>query len=219
MWNLGVRRLPPTHSTCSGGGPACILQWLTIPTMKNCDGHNSIYKAGALFGFVIRQLNSSKTQNSDGRETLHFIGLVYIWMNSLYWRVGAEKLLNLGMCFWALSSIGKENLLTVTFHPLMDKSVQQWPAVITEGGASVSVDFKFVLAPGVLGEKKHITHSTHRKATFLNRVKLRPRHAPLPCPRSIDPDCAPCSGVMQWMVATLPHHILSGCPDYGPRNA
>lgn len=46
--------------------------------MKNCDGIHSIYKSGALFGFVNRQLNSLKTQNFDGGETLHFVGLVYI---------------------------------------------------------------------------------------------------------------------------------------------
>lgn len=43
--------------------------------------------------------------------------------------------------------------LTVTFHPLVNKPVQQRPAVVTEGGAGVRVDFKFVFAPGILGGK------------------------------------------------------------------
>lgn len=43
--------------------------------------------------------------------------------------------------------------LTVTFHPLVNKPVQQRPAVVTEGGAGVCVDFKFVFAPGILGGK------------------------------------------------------------------
>ena len=44
--------------------------------------------------------------------------------------------------------------LTVTFHPLVNEPVQQRPAVVTEGGAGVRVDFKFVFAPGILGENK-----------------------------------------------------------------
>lgn len=43
--------------------------------------------------------------------------------------------------------------LTVTFHPLVNEPVQQRPAVVTEGGAGVRVDFKFVFAPGILGGK------------------------------------------------------------------
>lgn len=38
----------------------------------------------------------------------------------------------------------------------MDKSIQQGPAVVAEGGASIRVDLKLVLAPGVLrGEEAH----------------------------------------------------------------
>lgn len=43
--------------------------------------------------------------------------------------------------------------LTVTFHPLVNEPIQQRPAVVTEGGAGVRVDFKFVFAPGILGGK------------------------------------------------------------------
>lgn len=43
--------------------------------------------------------------------------------------------------------------LTVTFHALVDEPVEQGAAVVTEGGAGVGVDFKFVLAPGILGGK------------------------------------------------------------------
>lgn len=43
--------------------------------------------------------------------------------------------------------------LTVTFHPLVNEPVEQRPAVVTEGGAGVRVDFKLVFAPGILGGK------------------------------------------------------------------
>lgn len=43
--------------------------------------------------------------------------------------------------------------LTVTLHPLVNEPIQQRPAVVTEGGAGVRVDFKFVFAPGILGGK------------------------------------------------------------------
>ena len=44
--------------------------------------------------------------------------------------------------------------LTVTFHPLVDQSVEQGPTVITEGRASIRVDFELVLASRVLKEKE-----------------------------------------------------------------
>lgn len=47
-------------------------------------------------------------------------------------------------------SCPRANVLTVTFHALVDESVQQRPAVVAERGAGVSVDLKLMLAPGVL---------------------------------------------------------------------
>lgn len=44
----------------------------------------------------------------------------------------------------------EQKTLTVTFHPLVDESVQQGPAVIAEGGAAIGVDLELVLAPRVL---------------------------------------------------------------------
>lgn len=43
-----------------------------------------------------------------------------------------------------------DQVLTVTFHPLVDESIQQRSTVVTEGGAGVRVDLKLVFAPGVL---------------------------------------------------------------------
>lgn len=44
-------------------------------------------------------------------------------------------------------------VLTVTFHPLVDESVQQGPTVVAEGGTGVGVDLKLVFAPGVLEQR------------------------------------------------------------------
>lgn len=43
-----------------------------------------------------------------------------------------------------------DQILTVTFHALVDESIQQRSAVVTKGGAGVGVDLKLVFAPGVL---------------------------------------------------------------------
>lgn len=45
-------------------------------------------------------------------------------------------------------------VLTVTFHPLVDESVQQGPTVVTKRGAGVGVDLKLVLAPGILRSRE-----------------------------------------------------------------
>lgn len=42
------------------------------------------------------------------------------------------------------------SVLTVTFHPLVDETIQQRATVVTEGGTAVCVDLKLVFAPGVL---------------------------------------------------------------------
>lgn len=126
---------------------------------------------------------------------------------------------NPGHKLQSLTIYGKENLLTVTFHPLMDKSIQQGPTVITEGGASISVDFKLVLASWVLGgagkEKKHIILFQSSKEHIFG---LSQGQAPPPnpsCQGSIAQDCALFSGVIQWGVVTWPYHVLIGCPFCG----
>ena len=49
--------------------------------------------------------------------------------------------------------IGK-NMLTVTFHPLVNKSIKQRPTMVTECWASIGVDFELVLASGILKSGK-----------------------------------------------------------------
>ena len=44
-------------------------------------------------------------------------------------------------------------ILTVTFHPLVDKPVQKRSTVVTEGRAAIRVHLKLVLASGVLENK------------------------------------------------------------------
>jgi hypothetical protein len=45
-------------------------------------------------------------------------------------------------------------VLTVTFHPLVDKSIKQRATVVTKCGAGVGVDLELVLAPGVLRSRE-----------------------------------------------------------------
>lgn len=187
MWNLEVERLLSTHGICFRVWVACILQRRKISTTKNCDGTNFIYKSGFLFfvcvcGVHNQQVSSLVNQHIDSGAILHFSGVVCVWTGFFfYWGVRVEKLLNLKCsanpawstlqtldisCMQSLTwSTGKENLLTVTFHPLMDKSIQQWPTVITEGGASISVDFKLVLAPGVLEGRRSTLFTPVMKET------------------------------------------------------
>lgn len=63
--------------------------------------------------------------------------------------------------------------LTVTFHPLVNEPVQQRPAVVTEGGAGIRVDFKLVFAPGILGGKQKKKIITSHQILAGNLCSLR----------------------------------------------
>lgn len=143
--------------------------------------------------FTIRQVRILIDEYFDGGVVLHFFFLVwYVFERVLLLMSGggkdpeAEVLLKTrGISCRASSSTGKENLLTVTFHPLMDKSIQQGATMITEGGASIGVDFELVLASGVLvgGEEAHCLFH-HQRNTFLDKAKVGSHHFLLvPCPR------------------------------------
>ncbi|KAK2097717.1 hypothetical protein P7K49_023168 [Saguinus oedipus] len=57
-------------------------------------------------------------------------------------------------CFAISRCPQREKVLTVTFHPLVDESIQQRPTMVTKRGAGVRVDLKLVFAPGVLEPKE-----------------------------------------------------------------
>lgn len=143
----------------------CILQWLKTSAThkkkrkkkKSDSTPHLIYKSSAFLGFIMRQSSSLINWNFDSGRfytlSVWYISELILSIEELvlksYWALLAQQTLN--MSYRASLWTGKENLLTVTFHPLVDKSIQQGPTVIAEGGASVSVDFELVLAPGVLG--------------------------------------------------------------------
>lgn len=55
--------------------------------------------------------------------------------------------------FFFYSSLnGQVKELTVTLHALVDESVQQRAAVVTEGRTPVGVDLEFMLCSGILKE-------------------------------------------------------------------
>lgn len=74
----------------------------------------------------------------------------------------------------------------LTLHPLTEKAVQQGPTVLTEGGPSVTVDFKLVLVLGVRGvgplacaptgkSNKFVAPLVDHKAAQLALVALLPK--------------------------------------------
>lgn len=58
------------------------------------------------------------------------------------------------------------DILTVTFHPLVDEAVQQRTTVVAEGRAAVRVNLELVFASGVLGNQER--HGGEKFKVLLN---------------------------------------------------
>lgn len=89
------------------------------------------------------------------RERGNKIGPYQARLNGGLWR-GWCSIRSVPICSYRTSSelnlhtCTLRRVLTVTFHPLVDETIQQRTTVVTEGGTAVCVDLKLVFAPGVL---------------------------------------------------------------------